>query len=57
METPVKKEKIGKEKKPVKKVTNLFEDMEHHPHNEKSYNKQFQKQNFSNKRGQMRQKV
>jgi hypothetical protein len=55
METPVQKEKM----KPKKgKVTNLFEDMEYHQHNKKSYDKQIQKQSFNNnKRGKSSQKV
>jgi hypothetical protein len=42
METPKEKEKMGG--KNGGKIQNLFEDMEYHPHNQKSFNKQTQKQ-------------
>jgi hypothetical protein len=45
METPKQVEKFHNKKsgKSGGKITNLFEDLESHPHNEKSYKKQTQK--------------
>jgi hypothetical protein len=57
METPKQKEKMGKNASTSKKVTNLFEDMEYHSHNEKSYQKVSQKPISNNKKGKSSQKV